>query len=1417
MATLDNFLDRVTTQDTKKRLQCHTDLVPFLSDPHSTLECVEFEEFIGGISNWISSSNYKVSINGLEVLCLMVDRMGEEFRPHVTTVLPPVIDRLGDLKDPVRDQAQQLLLKLMLPASNPQYVFDRLMGAFGHKLWHVREGVLMCLQNTLNTYGARCLQLSKVVPHIIKLLEDQNQKVRETAMNTLAEIYRHVGEKVRSDLRKKNISQARLNQIFEKFDKVKKAGDMLPTADVGPSSRSYEDEPDFARPLSTKVPQAKRVQSAGSVSSSTSQHKSHMPSRPQSTSNGTSSGGVDDELFLKAFEDVPTVQMFSSRDLQDWITRIKDTLNDSNIDWEKRQDAVKNIRGLLIAGAADHDEFNQHLRTLEPSLMISIKDLRSQIVRETCITVAYLSQQLGHKFEHCAEMLLPSLIALIPNSAKVMSTSGIVCIRFIIQHTHGTRLVPAIIGMLVSKSSSIRRFCCEIMNILLHTWPTQFLERHIALLQDSIKKGINDADSEARAFARKAFWGFSDHFKDQADALLNTLDASKQKLLQGEMSGSSSTNSINSMENLKISKHRLRATSQDRTTFDSSTVGRIGKKSYPRISSARSDTGGDLDSDPHIDQADDLETFSTNSPGGIIRSSSAIDLLGGGSKSTTKVRRPLTSTLLATTRLTPGSTHSLPRQKSSTSSSHSNYSERSRHRPKMASSQSQPNSRSASPTPRGSYITHSTSRTEPMTPGRTRKSVLPRSQGTSRDSSPTRSTGGYGRERRASGSKISSTSKATASRILRHGSDVEDALADALRQSGRRRFEYDSDDAASETSSVCSERSYSSYGRTSEDMSDVIDMLMSGAYADRKEGLIYLQRYFSHNRHLTRVELKKVTEIFTRMFHDPHSKVLSLFLDTLIDLIAVHRHDLNDWLYILITRLLNKTSVEMLGSVHAKIQRALDAVRDNFPCYLQLSILTKFIIDQTQSPSLKVKLSLLSFMHGLVSIMEPSDFTNSSDIRLAISRIITWTTDPKSLDIRKSSQTLLVALFNVNPPEFSMMLSALPKTFQDGATKIIHNHLMTTNDSVLAPKNITSPPQNRSRPPSRGHHDDADTENMNPEDIYNSIKKTSADIQSLSFNSKLDNYGEVKKKLEYTSQDSGIQDLRNESPDAGEGYRTMQHSLPHQDESSLNRYNRAGLPETELDLEDGFYTGIVDSSKIGRILKELSNHNTRHKERNTAMLWLIKYTREGKMIELWDEHFKPILLMLLETLGDNQSSIRSAALRTLREILRKEPSRFREYSELTILRILEAHKDQDRSVVRSAEECADTLATSIPPEQSIHIVKQIVQNSDCPVNLAAVKMETKIIEFIKKSKLEVMLPQVIPGLLKCYDDVDSGVRKATVFCLVAIYQVVGEAIWAHLSDLGYSKKKLLNVYIKRAEAQREGASGIVSPQSSDTT
>lgn len=51
--------------------------------------------------------------------------------------------------------------------------------------------------------------------------------------------------------------------------------------------------------------------------------------------------------------------------------------------------------------------------------------------------------------------------------------------------------------------------------------------------------------------------------------------------------------------------------------------------------------------------------------------------------------------------------------------------------------------------------------------------------------------------------------------------------------------------------------------------------------------------------------------------------------------------------------------------------------------------------------------------------MDPTDFVNSSETRLAVSRIITWTTEPKSSDVRKVRQDdevfAVISFFKKNP------------------------------------------------------------------------------------------------------------------------------------------------------------------------------------------------------------------------------------------------------------------------------------------------------------------------------------------------------------------------------------------------------------------
>ncbi|KAL9847795.1 CLIP-associating protein 1 isoform 7-T8 [Geothlypis trichas] len=1443
--SMEYCLAQVLQKDVGKRLQVGQELIDYFSDKQKSADLEHdqtmLDKMVDGLAtSWVNSSNYKVVLLGIDIISALVSRLQDRFKAQIGTVLPSLLDRLGDSKDSVREQDQTLLLKIMEQAANPQYVWDRMLGGFKHKNFRTREGICLCLIATLNASGAQSLTLSKIVPHICNLLGDPNSQVRDAAINSLVEIYRHVGERVRADLSKKGLPQSRLNVIFTKFDEVQKSGNMVQTS----VDKIFDDEDsvDGNRPSSaSSSTSSKAPANSRRVGMGTTRRLGSTPLGSKSSTAKEGAGAVDEEDFIKAFEDVPTVQIYSSRDLEESINKIREILSDDKHDWEQRVSALKKIRSLLLAGAAEYDNFFQHLRLLDGAFKLSAKDLRSQVVREACITLGHLSSVLGNKFDHGAEAIMPTIFNLIPNSAKVMATSGVVAVRLIIRHTHIPRLIPIITSNCTSKSVAVRRRCFEFLDLLLQEWQTHSLERHISVLAETIKKGIHDADSEARIEARKCYWGFHSHFSREAEHLYHTLESSYQKALQSHLKNSDSIVSL---------------PQSDRSSSSS-------QESLNRpLSAKRSPTGSTTS------RASTVSTKSVSTPGSLQRSRSDVDVNAAASAKSKVTSAGASTPFSSAAALPPGSYASLGRIRTRRQSSGSATSvtstpadTRGRSRAKVVS-QSQPGSRSSSPGKLlgSSYggLSSGTSRVQAVPSSSEKRSKIPRSQGCSRETSPNR----IGLDRFGLGQPGRMPASVNAMRVLSTSTDLEAAVADALKPV-RRRYEpygmYSDDDANSDASSACSERSYGSrnggiphYLRQTEDVAEVLNHCASSNWSERKEGLIGLQNLLKSQRTLSRVELKRLCEIFTRMFADPHSKVFSMFLETLVDFIIIHKDDLQDWLFVLLTQLLKKMGADLLGSVQAKVQKALDVTRDSFPFDQQFNILMRFIVDQTQTPNLKVKVAILKYIESLARQMDPTDFVNSSETRLAVSRIITWTTEPKSSDVRKAAQIVLISLFELNTPEFTMLLGALPKTFQDGATKLLHNHLKnSSNTSVGSPSNTlgrtpsrhsssrTSPltsPTNCSHGGLSPSMLDYDTENLNSDEIYSSLRGVTEAIEKFSFRSQEDLNEPIKrdgkKDCDIVSRDGGLAlpsgDVRGsgdmveggrmaldnktsllntQPPRAFSGPRAREYN-PYPYADTINTYDKTALKEAVFDddmdqLRDE--VPIDHSDLVADLLKELSNHNERVEERKGALLELLKITREDNL-GVWEEHFKTILLLLLETLGDKDHSIRALALRVLREILRNQPARFKNYAELTIMKTLEAHKDSHKEVVRAAEEAASTLASSIHPEQCIKVLCPIIQTADYPINLAAIKMQTKVIERISKESLHQLLPDIIPGLLQGYDNTESSVRKASVFCLVAIYSVIGEELKPHLAQLTGSKMKLLNLYIKRAQTTNSNSS-----------
>uniref|UniRef100_A0A671MH45 CLIP-associating protein 1-like n=1 Tax=Sinocyclocheilus anshuiensis TaxID=1608454 RepID=A0A671MH45_9TELE len=1252
---MEYIVAQVTQKEVGRQFQVGPEIIDYILDRQKSHDLEHDQSMLDRMvdslaTTWVNASNFKVALLGMDIVSALVTRLQERFRTQIGTVLPSLIDRLGDSKDQVRDQAQSLLLKAMDQAASPQYVWDRMLAGFRHKNSRTREAVCFCLISTLNVYGAHGLTLSKVVPHICQLLGDPSSQVREGAMNCLVEIYRHVGERVRVDLGKKGLPQSRLNVIFSRFDEVQRSGNMILSS--GESVLLY------------------LISGAGAV---------------------------DEEDFIRAFKDVPAVQIYSARELEDSMNKIREILSDDKHDWEQRVAALKKVRSLLLVGASDYDGFSQQLRQLEGPLKLSAKDLRSQVVREACITLGHLSSVLGNKFDHGAENIMPTLLNLVPNSAKVMATSGMAAIR-LITHTH-IHIWEA--DVLCDTQSAF-------LDLLLQEWQTNSLERHVTVLMETIKKGVHDADSEAKSVARKCYWGFHAHFSKEAEHLFQALELTNQKALQSHLKSSDSITSL---------------PQSDRSSSSS-------QESLTRPLSAKTPVGSNL--------SKMVSSRVSSSSGSLQRSRSDVDVNATASVKSRMPAVPFSSAAA----LPPGSYASLGRVRTRRQSSEtaagggaSVTDSRGRSRAKVVP-QSQ-RSRSANPVGAGSrssspgkLLTRSSGRI-PRSVGSARapadrRSKIPRSQGCSRETSPSRARDDrFGLIHQA---RISAS--VNAMRILNTGTEVEAAVADALllvdsrnkQRPMRRRYEspgmHSDDDANSDASSACSERSFSSRNgiapqhlRQTEDMAEILNHCASSNWSERKEGLLGLQSLLKSQRVLSRVELKRLCEIFTRMFADPHSKVFSMFLETLVDFITLHRennNNNNNSNICVCVCVLKKMGADLLGSVQAKVQQALDVTRDSFPYDQQFNILMRFIVDQTQTPNLKLKYNTL-YIESLARQMDPSDFVNSSETRLAVSRIITWTTEPKSSDVRKVS---------VFPHVEASAVVQLVKV-SGGVSQTLHIWL---NEEVASPSSSSSlgrtPPRHpvtRSNPltsPTNGSHSgltpcvcvcvclECDTENMNSEEIFSSLRGVTEDIQSFSFRSQEDMLEPIKHdgKREDTVSTSTCKTTGVDprlSAGVMEGGRTAldnKTSLLNtpSPRSWAREYNPYNYSDSISAYEKGALAVFDDVEHIrdgprqhlemfGELLKELSNHSERVEERRVGLLELLKVTRDDSLA-VWEEHFKTMLLLLLETLGDRDHTIRALALRVLKEIMRSQPARFKNYAELTIMKTLEAHKDCHKEV-----------------------------------------------------------------------------------------------------------------------------------------
>ncbi|URD82235.1 HEAT repeat family protein [Musa troglodytarum] len=176
---MEEALEMARAKDTKERMAGVERLHQVLEATTKSLSTAEVTALVDACMDLLKDSNFRVSQGALQALSAAAVLSGEHLKLHFNGLVPAVVERLGDGKQPVRDAARQLLITLMeVGVSSPTIIVERAGSyAWTHRSWRVREEFARTVTTAIGLFASTELPLQRV----LQLLTDSNQSVREAA------------------------------------------------------------------------------------------------------------------------------------------------------------------------------------------------------------------------------------------------------------------------------------------------------------------------------------------------------------------------------------------------------------------------------------------------------------------------------------------------------------------------------------------------------------------------------------------------------------------------------------------------------------------------------------------------------------------------------------------------------------------------------------------------------------------------------------------------------------------------------------------------------------------------------------------------------------------------------------------------------------------------------------------------------------------------------------------------------------------------------------------------------------------------------------------------------------------------------------------------------------------------------------
>ncbi|CAH8357106.1 unnamed protein product [Eruca vesicaria subsp. sativa] len=1432
---MEEALEMARAKDTKERMAAVERLHQLLEASRKSLSSSEVTSLVDSCLDLLKDSNFRVSQGALQALASAAVLAGEHLKLHLNALVPAVVERLGDSKQPVRDAARRLLTTLM-EVSSPTIIVER-AGSYGwmHKSWRVREEFARTVTSAIGLFASTELPLQRVIlAPILQMLNDPNQAVREAAILCIEEMYMQGGSQFREELQRHHLPSYMVKDINARLERIE------------PQQRSTDSHHHVVNEIKT---------------SNVNSKKSSPRAKTSTRENSLFAGDAD--LTEKPVE---PITVYSEKELIREFEKVASTLVPEK-DWSMRISAMRRVEGLVAGGATDYSCFRGLLKQLVGPLTTQLSDRRSTIVKQACHLLCLLSKELLGDFEACAEIFIPVLFKLVVITVLVIAESADNCIKTMLRNCKAARVLPRIAESAKhDRNAVLRARCCEYALLTLEHWPdAPEIQRSVDLYEDLIRCCVADAMSEVRATARMCYRMFAKTWPDRSRRLFSSFDPVIQRLINEEEGGIHRRHASPSV------RERHSQSSFSQTSAPSNLPGYGTSAIVAMDRSSNLSSGGSLSSRLLLSQSKDLNKGSERSLESVLQSSkqkvSAIEsMLRGLHVSDRQNPAALRSSSLDLGVDAPSSRDppfhasgvaSNTLRSSTTTESTRSISKGSNRSGGLGLSDIITQIQAAKDSGRQSYRGNLLSESHPSFSSLTAKRVSERNERSSfEDNNDSREArrfmvGHLDRQQIDSSYRDLTFRDSNASHVPNFQRPLSRKNVGGRMSAGRRRSFDDSQLQVGDMSNHVD-----GPASLNEALNDGLNS--SSDWSARVAAFNFLQTLLQQGPKGAQEiiqNFEKVMKLFLRHLDDPHHKVAQAALSTLAELIPSCRKPFESYME------------RVLPHVFSRLIDPKEVVRQ--PCSSTLEIVSKTYsvdsllpallrsLDEQRSP--KAKLAVIEFAINSFNRYagNPEISGNSGILKLWLAKLTPLTRD-KNTKLKEASITCIISVYNhYDSTGLLNYILSLSVEEQNSLRRALKQYTPRIEVDLL---NYMQSKKEKQRIKS---YDPSDAIGTSSEEGYPGASKKNIFLgrysggsvdsdsgrkwsssqetatvtagvvgQSVSsgtqeklyhnFRSGISSASDLlnQKGSDYTFTSAGENMISRSSPNgSSHNVENLDGLSPqHLEKNGLNMTNADSLEERhgnegspDFDLSQYMLTSIKvnptpeSGPSIPQILHMINGSDGNPSSSKISGLQQLVEASVANEESVWTKYFNQILTVVLEVVDDEDFSVREVALLLISEMLKSQKDAMEDSVEIVIEKLLHVSKDSVPKVSGEAEQCLTIVLSQYDPFRCLSVIVPLLVTEDEKTLVACINCLTKLVCRLSQEELMGQLSSFLPAVFAAFGNQSADVRKTVVFCLVDIYIMLGKAFLPHLEGLTSTQVRLVTIYANRISEARTGA------------